>query len=175
MGRFPGGQLDAVLVVPDRIGPILEIESCAVGFVMLFQETDVFFQGLILHKICADYQAAVGIVRADPQGFVHDFLGILDAQGRYGLTVRWCFLRIGIRIKKGHLRGLRFGQAQCVPANFFFLIVCFGFVEQAGIIVRILIPRFRRIIRKRRRFLAPCAFFHGFLYGCRSFLRLFFG
>ena len=73
----PGGNVDAIRIIPDGILPILNEQPRAVGAVALLQESGIVFQRRVLHEIGADNQAAVLVLETDTQGFVNDLLGKL--------------------------------------------------------------------------------------------------
>ena len=74
MDGAPGGNADALRVVPDGILPILNEQPRTVGAVALLQKSGVFLQRLVFHILGTDNQAAVSIIEANTQGFVNNLL-----------------------------------------------------------------------------------------------------
>ena len=77
MDGAPGGNADAICIIPDGVLPILNEKSCAVGAVALLQKSGVFLQRLVFHIMGTDNQTAVFVIETDAQGFINDLLGKL--------------------------------------------------------------------------------------------------
>ena len=69
------GNTDTLSVVPNGILPVVHIEARAVFAVVLCQKRSVVLQRVILHKISADDQAAVSVIRPNAKRFINDLLG----------------------------------------------------------------------------------------------------
>ena len=100
--------------------PVIQIEARAVGAIVPHEETGVFLQRLVFHKVGADDQAAVAVICSDAQRLVDDLLGIAD-------TVRYRLCRCCSRlccghgyIKKGHLLAVLGFQPFDVPVDMIF-------------------------------------------------------
>ena len=102
MGAAPGGNADTSLIIPNGIFFSLNNKARAIGAIVLLQESRVFLQWLVFHKVGTDNQAAVLVIEADTQGFINDLLGKLGL-GEEGLLFALLLRRKITAAQKGDL------------------------------------------------------------------------
>ena len=87
LNRAPGGDANALRVIPDGVFLTLDDQPRTVGAIASLQESSVI--RLVLHKVGTDDFPAVLVIKAHAQGLINDLLRKLQLREE-GLL---CFLR----------------------------------------------------------------------------------
>ena len=98
LNRAPGGDANALRVIPDGVFLTLDDQPRTVSAIAFLQEGGVV--RLVLHKVGTDDFPAVLVIKAHAQGLVNDLLGKLQLREKSLLR---CFRYRKAAVQEGNL------------------------------------------------------------------------